>query len=249
VEGAECSVKWPFANRIIRHDQPGPRVFVGGDSPSLELIVEHITTHIGKPDTVIHEIASEYVHVDVHVVPPKPDRDFYTLITSGMSDQPMKVPKQVKGKGLEFAELMLCLPSSWKMSPGDVMTGDTMDKDWPVIWLRRLARFPHEYGAWLWWGHSMPNGDPAMPLSAETDLCGWVLLEPRLVPDKFKHLVKKDGGRIWFLAAVPVYKEEMALKISEGADKLEELFGEFGITEMVDAKRINAAAKHRDPEQ
>jgi hypothetical protein len=39
-----------------------------------------------------------------------------------------------------------------------------------------------------------------------------------------------------------VYKEEMALKISEGAERLETLFGETGITELVDSKRTNVAA-------
>ncbi len=222
---------------------------VGGDSPSLELIVKHITTYIGEPNTVLHEIVSEYVHVDVHVVPPRPDRDFYTLITSGMSDKPMKVPEQVKGKGLEFAELMLCLPRTWRINCGDVLTGETLEKDWPVIWLRRLARFPHEYNTWFFYGHSMPNGDPAVPFSTETDLCGWVLLDPKLVPGQFSQLVRKDGSRIWFLAAVPVYKEEMALKISEGAERLADLFGESGVTELVDPKRINVAVERNLPEQ
>src|SRR6266849_7875689 len=99
-------MKWPFSGRIVRHNEPNPSTYVSGDSPSLELIVKHITTHIGEPSTVFHELASEHVHIDVHVVPPRPDRDFYTLVTSGMSDKPMKVPKQVKGKGLEFAELI-----------------------------------------------------------------------------------------------------------------------------------------------
>jgi hypothetical protein len=80
-------------------------------------------------------------------------------------------------------------------------------------------------------------------------LCGWVLLEPKLAPDQFKHLARKDGSKIWFLAAVPVYKEEMALKIPEGVERLEEIFSEAGITELVDAKRINVAARHELPEQ
>jgi Suppressor of fused protein (SUFU) len=221
----------------------------GGDSPSLEIIVKHIATHVGDATTVIHELASQYVHVDVHVVPPRPDRDFYTLVTSGMSNRPMKVPRQVKGKGLEFAELMLCLPRSWETNPGDAITSETWEKDWPVIWLRRLARFPHEYGTWLSWGHSIPNGDPAAPFSPDTELCGWVLMEPKLVSDSFKCLLREDGSKVFFHAAVPVYKEEMAVKIAQGADRLEELFGEYGVTELLDPKRMNVAAKLRSTKQ
>jgi hypothetical protein len=166
-----------------------------------------------------------------------------------MSNKPMSVPQNARGRGLEFVELMLCLPNSWKTNVNDVLPEETSYKDWPALWLRRLARFPHEYGMWLGWGHSTPNGDPAVPLSPDTDLCGWVLVEPKLAPDGFKQLTGKDGSKIWFLAAVPVYKEEMALKISEGAMRLEELFEEFGVTELVDTKRINVAARKLPPKQ
>jgi Suppressor of fused protein (SUFU) len=242
-------MKWPFRSRIVRHAEPTPREFVGGDSPSLELIVEHIKTHIGDPGTVIHEIASEYVHVDVHVVAPRPDRNFYTLITSGMSAAPMTVPKQVRGQGMEFAELVLCLPNSWNLDTYDILSGKTSEKDWPVLWLRQLARFPHQYKTWFWWGHSMPNGDPAMPLAPDTGLCGWVLLEPKLVPDAFKLLKRTNGTQILFFAAVPVYREEMAMKIADGAGRLEELFGECKITELVDPNRINVGAKPNPTKQ
>jgi len=208
-------MKWPFRSRIIRHTEPSKREFASGDSPFLELIDQHIKEHVGEPQTVIHEIASEFVHIDVHVVPPRPGRDFYTLVTSGMSNKPMTTPKQAKGRGFEFAELMLCMPSSWNIENYQVVSGESSEKDWPLLWLRRLARFPHEYKTWLWWGHSIPNGDPALPLSATTQLCGWVLAEPKLVPDSFKLLTRPDGAKIFFFAVVPVYKEEMAIKIAE----------------------------------
>ena len=39
---------------------------------------------------------------------------------------------------------------------------------------------------------------------------------------------------------VPVYKEEMDFKLREGAEKLQDLFVEKGITELVDPRRTNA---------
>src|SRR5258707_757227 len=127
-------------------------------SKSAEEIDRHIETYVGKPSLAIHEVGSLYVHVDVHIVPPSSERDFYTLITSGMSDNPMKAPPGAEQ--LRYAELVLCLPSSWRMKAYDVVSEETWRKDWPVLWLRRLARFPHEYHTWFFWGHSMPNGDP-----------------------------------------------------------------------------------------
>ncbi len=216
----------PFEKRILRHGEPKPKAFVGGESPFLEEIAAHITSHIGEPQIVIHEVASEYVHVDVHVVPPRAGRDFYTLVTSGMSNNPMNVPEQAKG--MEFAELMLCLPKTWELKKYQVLGSDP-GQDWPVNWLRQLARFPEEFDTWLGWGHSIPNGNPAAPLAEGNALCGWVLLEPRLVSDSFKCLARQDGAKVFFHAAVPVYREEIAFKIADGAEKLEALFGEYSV--------------------
>lgn len=227
--------------KIIRYGKP-VEATAASRSEATEEIDRHIDRYIGERSLVIHEIGSQYVHVDVHIVSPRPERDFYTLITSGMSDKPMKAPPQAEE--LKYAELMLCLPRYWRMDAGEVVTEDTWRKDWPVLWLRRLARFPHEYSTWLFWGHSMPNGDPPEPLSPETQLCGWVLLEPKLVKEEFKLMTRSDGARTWFLAAVPVYKEEMDLKLSNGAERLEELFAQSGVTELVDPKRINVALRH-----
>jgi Suppressor of fused protein (SUFU) len=224
-------------SKILRYGAPSgdPRV---ADSAALGAIEKHIETHLGGSRMVLHEVGSRYVHIDVPVIAPQPDRDFYTLVTSGMSDRPMKAPKQAEG--LEYSELMLCLPSNWTMKEFDVMSQETWNRDWPVIWLRQLARFPHQYKTWLFWGHSVPNGDPAMPFTPDTALCGWVLLEPRLVSDGFKVMTSDDGRKTLFHAAVPVYKEEMDLKLKEGAEKLQDLLVAKGITELVDPHRANA---------
>jgi hypothetical protein len=87
---------------------------VYGDSESIERISDHIEKYIGVPSVVLHEKISDLVHVDVHVVPPGGERDFYTLITSGMSDRPMKAPPQFVA--LRFAEIMVCLPPHWPLS-------------------------------------------------------------------------------------------------------------------------------------
>jgi len=227
--------------KIIRHGEPREGEMAVRAECAAE-IEKHIEAHVGKPTLVVHELASRNVHIDVHIVPPSPGRDFHTLITSGMSDKPMRTPPGAEQ--LRFAELMLCLPSSWRMKEYDVMSEETWRKDWPVMWLRKLARFPHMFGTWFHWGHSLPNGDPEAPLSPDTQLCAWVLLEPKLVGDQFKLMSRSDGAKTWFLAAVPVYKEEMELKLSQGAEKLEELLTAAGVTELVDPKRINVAFKH-----
>ena len=54
---------------------------------NIDAITEHIEKYIGKVDFVYHEIISPLVHIDIHLVNPTPERNFYTLITSGMSDK------------------------------------------------------------------------------------------------------------------------------------------------------------------
>jgi hypothetical protein len=91
---------------IYRH-QPRQRGFelAGGDEQTIAGVVRHITEHIGPPRFVFHELFSDLVHVDVHLVDPTPERNYYTLVTSGMSDRPMTVPKGAEA--LRFAELLI----------------------------------------------------------------------------------------------------------------------------------------------
>ena len=54
-----------------------------------------------------------------------------------------------------------------------------------------------------------------------------------------------DGRVIRFWSLVPVYREEMDLKLKQGADALLERFDNAGITELVDPVRPNVAKKTR----
>lgn len=226
--------------KSIRHQEPQPAKMAERAQAAKE-VERHIQKHFGERSLVLHELASQHVHVDVHVIAPAPGREFHTLITSGMSDRPMNTP--AGAEGFPYAERMLCLPASWHLGAYEVVSEETWNKDWPVLWLKRLARFPHAYNTWFFWGHSMPNGDPAQPLASDTGLCGWVLLEPKLVNDEFKVMKRSDGVKTWFLAAVPIYREEMDLKLSDGTERLEQLFAAAGVTELVDAKRRNVALR------
>ncbi|HEV2666656.1 MAG TPA: suppressor of fused domain protein, partial [Blastocatellia bacterium] len=73
--------------RIHHHEaKEKPFQIAEGDAEALEAIEGHIEKHVGKIETVMHELASDLVHIDVHIVEPAAERNYYTLITSGMSD-------------------------------------------------------------------------------------------------------------------------------------------------------------------
>jgi hypothetical protein len=79
---------------IYRH-QPRERPFepAAGDEESIQAITRHIGQYVGPPARVFHELISDLVHIDLHLVEPTAERDYCTLVTSGMSDRPMPAPQ------------------------------------------------------------------------------------------------------------------------------------------------------------
>jgi hypothetical protein len=204
----------------------------------IEEISDHIEKYIGEVSMVFHELISDTVHIDVHHVEPAENRPFHTLITSGMSDLPMSVPEGADSAN--FMELMITLPDYWQID-------EESFKDerwyWPIRQLKYLARFPHKYETWLGWGHTIPNGDPAEPFANDSKLNGIIILPSVNVPSDFYHLDIDEDKRIEFFSIVPLYEEEMNLKLEKGSDYLLDKFDKYAVTDIVDPKRKNLAKK------
>lgn len=216
---------------IRRYDAPAERQWSPPDmsGSSIDAIDRHIETHIGKIDSVFHEILSDLVHIDVHIVKPVPARPYYTFVTSGMSDLPMTAP--VEYAEFRFAELMLCLPAQWPVD------SQAEEHYWPIRWLKILARFPHEYKTWLGAHHSMPNGDPPEPIAPGSKLCGIVLARPTTVSVDFHQLRVNDEKTIHFYSVLPVHADEMDFKLKHGGEALLERLGRAKVTEILDPQR------------
>ncbi len=205
---------------------------------SIDAISDHIEQHLGTVESVFHEIVSDTVHVDVHHVKPTPTRPMHTLITSGMSDLPMKVPEDIDAP--IHLELMVTLPQSWRI---DEQSFRDERWYWPARQLKYLARFPHKYDTWLGWGHTVPNGDPAEPFAVNTKLSGVILLPSVVVPEAFHKLVIDENKTIAFFSVVPLYDEEMNLKLKKGTDPILARFEKWGINDIIDIERRNVAKK------
>jgi len=201
-------------------------------------IEKHIEQHIGPISMVWHEVISDLVHIDIHQVPPTADRPYWTLITSGMSDLAMQTPEGAED--FAHAELMLCLPKDWKMEQAD---WNDEANYWPIRWLKICARFPHEYKTWMAWGHTLPNGDPAQPYAENTQFCCMLLATPRTVSTEFWSLKVREDKTINFFGLYPLYPGEMDLKLSKGAEHVENLFDRKKITELLDLNRQDVSAK------
>jgi hypothetical protein len=204
----------------------------------IEQISDHIESYIGDIEMVFHEILSDTVHIDVHHVKPTEERPFHSLISSGMSDLPMTMPDAIQAPA--YAELLMTLPKEWQID-------DESFRDekwyWPIRQLKYLARFPHKYNTWLGWGHTIPNGDPAEPFAKNTSLNGVIILPPLSTPEGFHNLFIDENKTISFFSIVPLYEDEMNLKLRKGSNFLLDKFDKFTINDIIDIKRKNVCKK------
>jgi hypothetical protein len=219
---------------------------MSGDRALIEAVSTHIKRWIGPITIVQHEKVSEIVHIDIHYVASTQDRPFEILVTSGMSERPMSIPPGCDVP--RFAEIVAILPAGWPL------VGPASEDErnyWPIRMVTNLARYPHQHKTWLGSGHSLNDGEePAAPFAPNTRLSAIILLESRTLPRRFLVLHGPGGREIHFLVAVPLYWEELQLKLREGTQALLDAFALHGITDVIDPLRQNVALcveSHRRP--
>ena len=224
-------------NPIYRHSNPTPWSAPQGEE-FIQQISGHIEKHLGPVETVFHEIVSDAVHIDVHIVKPTVEFPYVRLVTSGMSDLPMSTPDDVEAP--KYIELMITLPADWKT---DQVSFDDESWYWPIGLIKGLARLPHKYQTWLGVGHTVPNGDPAEPYASNTDLCGAIVLPSVSAPPSFHTLEIPGVKTVTFYSVVPLYANEMEFKLRLGTDKLLDRFDRKGFNDVVVVKRADVTAK------
>ena len=233
---------------IFRYDDVTAKNFVPatGDNDNIIAISDHIEKYIGKVDFVFHEIVSDIVHIDVHWVKPTLEFPFNIFITSGMSDKPMNAPPEANDH--RYAELCILLPSDWKISDNSYFQEiHEVFKDeknyWPIRWLKIIARFPHEYGSWVGNGHTIPNGEDALPYADNTKFGCMIILPSLSLPKDFFKLKVNEEKTIEFYCLYPLYKEEMLFKLKKGRNALIDNFEKYHVDDIVNIKRVNACSK------
>lgn len=230
--------------RIYRYEQRTDRDLepAQGDDATIAAVGAHLERHIGPVETVFHEIVSDLVHVDIHMVLPAPDRPYAALMTSGMSDRPMTLPAELDGELSPHAEICLLLPPDW---PLDEDAWQDERHYWPIRWMKVLARFPHEYDSWLGAWHTMPNGDPPEPVAPGSPFVGVMIAPPLTPPPEFGTLELPDGRVVTVLTFLPLHADEMELKVRSGADPLLEALDAAGVGDVLDGARPSALGGRR----
>ena len=188
-----------------------PEVYTEEEMNAVE---EHIQQYFGKFENVFHELDSPDIHVDICVVPPSEERDYYTLVTMGMGAHRMNVPEELAEYKLERAELVIALPGNWKLKHEDLKNERWY---WPIRLLKTLARLPIASDTWLGFGHTMDNEDD---FAKDTKLCATMLTGPQDTEDGSEVCILPSGEEVNFYQVIPLYREELEYKMEHDADAL-----------------------------
>ena len=178
----------------------------------LKLYEEFIKEQFGDYEEVIHEIVPLDIHLDIIVIPPTKEKNYYKLITMGMGAYKMNVPKQLKKYGLERAEQAIFLPPNWNIK------SENEEDYWPIRQLKILSRLPLYNNSWFVSGHTISSDSKNTPYADNTKFCSMLLLE---VLNNNSELIQMDIGKnekINFYQLYPIYEEELMYIQQEGVE-------------------------------
>ena len=201
----------------------------------MEAVEGHIQQYFGKFENVFHEIVSPDIHVDICVVPPTEERDYYTLVTMGMGAHRMNVPEELAEYKLERAELAIALPADWKLDQ-ESMKDETWY--WPIRLLKVLARLPIASDTWLGFGHTMDNEED---FAENTKLCAAILTGPQDTEGGSEVCILPGGEEVNFYQVIPLYRDELEYKVAHDADALLDKMN--GISFVVEPDRQDAITR------
>lgn len=197
--------------------------------PTAAAVLEHIRTHIGSVDTVLHQIEAVTMAIDIHHVPPTADRKCHTLITSGLSDQPMP-----EGARVRYGELVMCLPAGWPMDE-EALEDDA--NAWPLEMLRALCRLPYAHGVAFDFGLCTDNLTLPFAMAGDAGFSAVLLAPPVTIPDAFWCLEAANGKVIDFFGIVMLYPRELEFARYDGVVALARALDRLSVNELVQLGR------------
>ena len=197
-------------------------------------IIAHFERHFGpvRPQAV-REIVPCDPPLLVHAVPPTAARKSLILFTTGMSARPQTVP--AGAEAFRYTELMIHLPADWPLTQAALRDPNHA---WPIHWLRRIARNPHESNSWLGGLFTIvSNDEPPKRLAPGNHFVAMLLTAEPNADGRI------DGGdrMIQLYTLYPLYLEEKRLEEEAGMEELLRRFARFNISNIVDIRRANVA--------
>jgi uncharacterized protein len=187
-------------------------------------VIDYFAKTIGPvQDQSIIEIVLTGYPIAIHVIRPAGKRKHLTLFTTGLSLNPMNTPLEYVEWSL--GELYIELPGNWEI--------DRLDDpqwNWPIEWLRYLARHPIENDSWMPPAYIVANQDPPEPIAAGTKLSCFLLFAD-------KNFVRSDKQTVHLHRVMPVHTKERQFQIDRGITALLKEFDRKSAGVIVDMKR------------
>ena len=156
---------------------------------------EHYQQHFGPIiQPIMHSSDAVDPHIDIYQFPPYGDRDYWTLITGGMSNL-----AQTLADGTQhYTELLMYVREP---------------RPWMFHALKVLAEFPARYQTFFFWGHTIDYG--RLTQDVPTRLTAFLLLPPYFERTGFDSL-QIDGDPVHFLWCVPITAQEQIFAKEHG---------------------------------
>lgn len=195
---------------------------------------KYIKDNIGDFKMVYHELYSPDIHLDILVIPPSEDRNYYTLVTEGLGAYQMNVPFFFENYDLNRAELVVYLPPEWNMN------FESKENAWIIEQLKYIARTPIRENSWIGFGHRFSQDENATkPYADSTKFSSIILLNSIDADNEYLETNLPNKGKINFYQLFPLYKEEFAYLRENGIEALEKLFSEEDCFPIINVNRKN----------
>lgn len=139
-------------------------------------------------DPVMHSTDHAVPHIDIYQFPPSGDREWWLLVTGGMSDLSQTLPHGKRHR----TELLMYVqePTGWMFDA-----------------LKGLAEYPFKHNTFFHWGHTIPEG---RVMTAQTSLLTASLLMPPYFENPEVDNLTLEGDPVHFLWFIPITHAELA---------------------------------------
>lgn len=205
---------WRRALNARGENRTLPEYYSGGEMNEVSDFIEET---FGEYDFVMHEVVSPDIHLDIAIIPPTDERNYYTLCTMGAGAHRMDVPDNFRYENhiAERIELLMYLPADWDLSEENL---NDERNYWPIRLLKDFARMPINSGDWIGWGHTMSQ-EEYEPFADDVPYSTSILLAPQPDIDEMVTLPISSGKSVNFFQVFPLTKEELEYKFECAEDE------------------------------
>ena len=230
-EENSLELDWNEREKIIRQETIPP-----ADDDILGHVKVHIDQQFGVYTQLLTDDSDPDHPLEIAIIPPRPEHDYYTLVTVGLSRHRMGFPEERWEEKLERAELLINLPRDWKLTKADCREERW---SWPIRMMLATAHFAMEDPeVGLESRTTLDEGEDGIPFAENTELRGEILLCPGVFGTDSFFCRLPDGDEVNFYQVIPLYREEIQYKLEHGSDALLDLCPDESL-EVINPHRLN----------